>query len=145
MAKEEEKKKKEVVSQQHWEESILNLMLHADKLGRSLEPQFLEEWTDTENLAQLKTANSLIESQSKTLTNLKMEPLCPTSHSATRTRCLTSPHFPLLANGAAKLLPRLARHAGKQRPVGPPRSSCMKHGAHVWAMGFQIPSLPNNN
>lgn len=144
MAKEDEEKK-EVVSQQHWKESISNLMLHADKLGRSLEPQFLEERTDTENLAQLKTANSLIKSQSKTLTNSKTEPPCPTSHSATRTRCLTSPRFPLLANGAAKLPPRLVRQAGKQRPVGPPPSSCTKDGAHVWAMGFQIPSLPNNN
>lgn len=36
MAKEDKGKK--VVSQQHWKESILNHILHADKLGHSFDP-----------------------------------------------------------------------------------------------------------
>jgi len=87
----------------------LNLILHADKLGHSFEPQLLEDLAYTENLAQLKTANSLIRAQSKTLANLKMKSLCPTFHSVTGKSCLTSPHFPVLANRAAKLPPRLVR------------------------------------
>lgn len=51
----------------------MDLTFQADKLGHPFEPRFLEERTYTENLAQLKIANSLSQITKKDTNKLENE------------------------------------------------------------------------